>query len=165
MTDSDGSQHDLEEVFGTRLESRHFGADGGGERPIDGALLLDPEDIDPEDLLERLLMGFDDFIGHFQKVGNGGVGGRKEVVVDCRSLPRISRSCAEVICLDQGHVAALGAVGDGGLGVVETRNPVARDSTEEPAVVMVLATEPAVLVQLFWKVNLVAGATEFCLGV
>ena len=47
------------------------------------------------------------------------------------------------------------------LRIVEAVDPVTGDAAEQKAVVMVLATQPAIVVQLDRQVNLVAGGAEF----
>ncbi len=91
--------------------------------------------------------------------GHGGVRGREQMIVDGASATVRGRSGRGIVGGLERHVA-VGAPGLRLGRIVETVHAVTGDPAHQEAVVVVLAAQPAVMVQGLRQVHLVAGGAE-----
>ena len=161
----DGADDCLDQVALTGPKSRDTGPDGSGQRGVDGAATLEPEDVHPHDPLEKVPVGIVDPLGHPVEGGDGGVGGGELVVMDGEQVVEVAVRVGlkppgpEVARRHQLHVAAV-AVCFGFGRVVEAAHAVAGDAAEQEGVIVVLPAEELVGVELRGQVDLVASAAE-----
>ena len=120
--------------------------------------VVDRKNIDAGRAVEKILVD----LCHLRppaKPGHGRIGSREEVVMDAQLRGSGKEFGPEIVRRDQRHVA--GCTGLSWLlGIVEAPRPVAGNSAEQVAVVVVLPAEELVIVQAFRQVDLMAGGTE-----
>ena len=162
MPQGNGAYNDLQQIVLARLEGRYLGAQRRDQLVLDRAARLDAEDVHVDGALVELAVGLDHPVREVEQVGDAGVGGREEMVVDLGDIRLFALRVAtgtEVVRRQQVHVATV-AVRFGLGRVVEARHAVARDAGEKVRVVVVLSAQELVVIQLLGQVDLVAGAAE-----
>ena len=158
VADPEVAQHDVEHVL-ARRQRRHGRPQRREQRRRDVRPGVEAEDVHPQGPSQHPPMGVDHRRRQVEQIGQGGVGGGEVVGVDGQALVGVVAPRCEIGGLDQRHVAAVAIRLRSG-GVVEARHAVPGDAAQQERVVMVLAAQPAVVVQRFGQMNLVAGAAE-----
>ena len=156
--------HRLDEVGLARLEPGQGGAQRCDERRIDGAALLDAEEVDANAVLQEILLATNGFLLLWpggQHLGrHPGVGSRERMAVDGEEVigavflgPEIRRGLER-------HVA-FGAIGLGLVGIIERPGIHPRHAREQVRIVVVLAAqELLVVVHRVGDAHLVAGGAK-----
>ncbi len=160
MTHADCPDDDLEKITLARNQRRQGRAQRGCQGPVDTTIVPQAEYIDTHDAVEKLAVPVNDPRWHARKIGNSGVGRGKQVLVDLEHTAVIEIRGAEIVGFRQRHVAAVAVV----LGlrrVVEARYAVTGHAAQVVGIVMVLAPQPFVMIELLGQMHFVAGATIF----
>ena len=164
MPQFEGPDHRLDEVGLARLESGQGGAQRCDERRINGATLLDAEEVHANAVLQEILLATNGFLllgpGGQHLGWHTGIGSRKCMAVDGEEVigavflgPEIRRGLER-------HVA-FGAIGLGLVGIIERPRIHARYAREQVRIVVVLAAqELLVVVHRVGDAHLVAGGAK-----
>ena len=153
------AQHDVEDVLAPGFEHRQGRAQRGGHRRVDVRAGVDGEDVHAKRPFQHPPVRVVDFGRKPQQVAKRRVRRWKAVVVDAERAGRVEAPRREIVRGQQRHVAAV-AVRLRFVRVVEARHAMPGHAAQQERIVVVLAAQPAVLVERFRQVDLVAGAAE-----
>ena len=165
MAHLESPHHHIEQVPAAGFERRHLRAQWRDRGRVDRRSFLQGEDIDPHHRIVDV-----EFAVRFVDLGelltleagdhrNGGIRARELVVVDLPLPFAVEVAGAELLRLGQRHVATV-AIRFRLRRVIKRVGEVPGDTAQVVAVVVVLATQPLVVVQLGRQVHLVTAAAE-----
>ena len=160
MPHAGGAQHDFDQIALPWHQFRQLRSQRGAQTAIDGATFPDAEDIDAGDIPKPLLLRLHDMVRQIEQMGDAGIGAGKLVQMNAADPAVIEITGGGVLRGLQRHVAVTAAV-NCMFGIIEAVDAVTRNAAEEKTVVMVLAAQPAVVIQLLRNMHLVAQRAEF----
>src|SRR6267378_2238107 len=162
MTQCQGAEDDFNQVPAASLKCGDFGTQRRGQRGIYRAAFFNPENVHAQCALQELMLGF--FRRRIiSEVSDPRVGPRKKMMVNCQHLAgrfRVVKFSPKISRGRKRHVTG-GTILFCRLGIIETARTMARNSTEQIGVIMILAAEEfLVLVEFGGQAHFVASRAK-----